>query len=124
MTVLYGLYRTPSPISTLYIDSIDATVQATLPLFFGGILARPHPLCFAFYCCVRVAENVLNHCGMESPLLTLVSLKFLPFRASPSFHDYHHRYSNYHGDAKNYGENFMLWDRMFGTASRRASRGN
>jgi sterol desaturase/sphingolipid hydroxylase (fatty acid hydroxylase superfamily) len=37
-------------------------------------------------------------------------------------YDYHHQYSNYHGNAKNYGENFTLWDRMFGTASRRASR--
>eukprot|EP01043_Picozoa_sp_COSAG02_P044972 COSAG02_NODE_4067_length_5836_cov_18.100924_3_plen_541_part_00 len=36
--------------------------------------------------------------------------------------DDHHQYSNYHGNAKNYGENFTLWDRMFGTASRRASR--
>eukprot|EP01047_Picozoa_sp_COSAG01_P082455 COSAG01_NODE_16849_length_1199_cov_2.138182_1_plen_306_part_00 len=112
--------RTPSPISTLYIDSVDATLQATLPLFFGGILAQPHPVCFAVYCCVRVAENTLNHSGMESPLLTMLSLKFLPLRASASFHDYHHRYSNYAGKAKNYSENFVIWDWIFGTANMRA----
>jgi sterol desaturase/sphingolipid hydroxylase (fatty acid hydroxylase superfamily) len=68
---------------------------------------------------VRVGENVLNHCGLDSPILTLLSLKFLPLRASPAFHDYHHRHSNYAGHAKNYAENFVVWDILFGTASRR-----
>lgn len=56
-----------------------------------------------------------NHCGLESGLLTLLSLKWLPGRASAGFHDYHHRNSNYARNAKNYGENFWLWDHAFGT---------
>jgi sterol desaturase/sphingolipid hydroxylase (fatty acid hydroxylase superfamily) len=70
-----------------------------------------------------VAENVLNHCGLESTLLILVSLKFLPGRAPPAFHDYHHRFSNYSGNAKNFGENFVVWDLLFGTAANKAAKG-
>jgi sterol desaturase/sphingolipid hydroxylase (fatty acid hydroxylase superfamily) len=110
---------TPSPVSTLYIDGVDATLQATLPLLLAAVAARAHPVSFIVYVYLRIAENTLNHCGMESPLLDLVSLKFLPGRAANSHHDYHHRYSNYGsatGQAKNYGENFWIWDAAFGTA--------
>jgi sterol desaturase/sphingolipid hydroxylase (fatty acid hydroxylase superfamily) len=113
---------TPSPISTLYIDGMDATLQGTLPLLVAAIVARAHPVSFWCYCCLRVAENVLNHCGLESQLLTLLSFKFLPGRAAPAFHDYHHRFSNYSGNAKNFGENFVLWDHAFGTAAAAATR--
>jgi len=109
--------HTPSPISTLYINGVDATLQATIPLLVAAISARPHPITFGLYTFLRVGENTLNHCGMDSPLLRALSLKFLPGRAAPSFHDYHHRFSNYAGQAKNYGENFWLWDVAFGTAS-------
>ena len=30
-------------------------------------------------------------------------------------HDAHHKYSNYAENAKNFGENFLLWDWAFGT---------
>ena len=108
---------TPSAISTLCIDGVDATLQGSIPLIVAAAVARPHPISFSVYVWFRISENVLNHCGMESLLLQVVSLKFLPGRASPSFHDYHHRFSNYSGKAKNYGENFYLWDWAFGTAS-------
>jgi sterol desaturase/sphingolipid hydroxylase (fatty acid hydroxylase superfamily) len=108
---------TPSPVSTLYIDGTDAFLQASLPLLLAAIIARAHHVSFILYTGLRVTENTLNHCGLDSPLLQLCSLKFLPGRAPPAFHDYHHRFSNYAGRAKNFGENFWLWDHMFGTAS-------
>ena len=119
---LHHTIRTPSPISTTFIDSTDATLQATLPLLVGAIVARAHPASFWVYCAVRVGENVLNHSGMESPLLSLLSLKCLPFRAGTAFHDQHHRYSNYAGNAKNFAEGFVFWDWAFGTASRPRAR--
>jgi sterol desaturase/sphingolipid hydroxylase (fatty acid hydroxylase superfamily) len=30
-------------------------------------------------------------------------------------HDYHHKYSNYSKNAKNYAEFFLVWDQIFGT---------
>lgn len=108
----------PTPLTTLYIDGVDATLQATLPLLGAACVARPHPLSFSAYCLVRVGQNTLNHCGMESPLLSLLALRFVPGRASAAFHDHHHRHSNYSRNAKNYGENFWIWDAAFGTASR------
>lgn len=44
-------------------------------------------------------------------------LQVLPLRASIAHHDAHHKYSNHHLNAKNYGETFWIWDAMFGTQS-------
>eukprot|EP00878_Enallax_costatus_P043042 GHUV01050652.1.p2 GENE.GHUV01050652.1~~GHUV01050652.1.p2 ORF type:complete len:104 (+),score=4.89 GHUV01050652.1:360-671(+) len=63
------------------------------------------------------AENGLNHSGLDSWLLDLVTLKSLTFRAPASFHDAHHKFSNHAHNAKNYGESLWLWDWMFGTTS-------
>ena len=37
--------------------------------------------------------------------------------AARCHHDYHHRFSNYGRNAKNYGEGFWFWDWAFGTLS-------
>lgn len=37
------------------------------------------------------AENGLNHSGLDSWLLDMVTLKLLPFRAPAAFHDAHHK---------------------------------
>lgn len=106
---------TPSPISTLFIDPVDATLQGALPLIAAYAIVKPHPLIFYAYIIARIAENVLNHSGLDCFLIDLVSFKFLPLRAKISHHDRHHKYSNYAGKAKNYGENFVIWDYIFGT---------
>ncbi len=46
-----------------------------------------------------------------------VHAQVLPFRAPISLHDAHHKYSNHHLNAKNYGETFWIWDAIFGTLS-------
>jgi len=112
---------TPTPLGTLYIDSVDATLQGALPLLLTGIIVRPHPLMVLVYIYLRIAENVVNHSGLDSGLVNTIALKFLPFRASIGHHDSHHKFSNYAANAKNYGENFILWDYVFGTY--RASTG-
>jgi len=111
----HHLIDTPTAVSTACIDGLDATVQAGIPTMGAAVLMQPHPLTFCAYAYARVAENVLNHCGMEHWLLNLVFLKFLPGRAGVANHDAHHRYSNYAKNAKNFGENFWLWDWAFGT---------
>ena len=78
-------------------------------------ILKPHPFIFYAYIVIRIAENVLNHSGLDSFWVDLVSFKFLPLRAKISHHDRHHKYSNYAGKAKNYGENFVIWDYVFGT---------
>ena len=107
--------ETPTPLGTIYIHSLDAALQGTFPLIFAALVVRPHVLTFLLYIYLRVAENVVNHSGINSFFLNLVSLKFLPFRASIAHHDAHHKYSHYGKNAKNYAEFFWIWDYLFGT---------
>lgn len=108
---------TPTPLGTIYIESNDATLQGALPILVATVIARPHPLVMWAFVALRVAENVVNHSGLRAGCVPfdLVSLKFLPGRASVAHHDSHHRFSNHGGDAKNYGESLVLWDWMFGS---------
>jgi sterol desaturase/sphingolipid hydroxylase (fatty acid hydroxylase superfamily) len=50
--------------------------------------------------------------------LTVVTFKNFSFRAPSSHHDFHHKYSNYTQNAKNFGEYFVIWDQIFGTHSK------
>jgi sterol desaturase/sphingolipid hydroxylase (fatty acid hydroxylase superfamily) len=95
------------------------TLQAGLPVVLAAACVRPHPLTYNIYIFLRIAENVLNHSGLDAGLVDVLSLKCLPGRAKISHHDLHHYYSNYGTNAKNYGENFWLWDWAFGTLSMR-----
>ena len=113
---------TPTAASTVYIDPVDATLQAGLPVILATALVRPHPLTYNVYIALRIGENVLNHSGLDSWVVDVLSLKFLPGRARIAHHDYHHYYSNYSRNAKNYGENFWLWDWAFGTLSKQAGK--
>lgn len=106
---------TPTPVSTACIDPLDATVQAGLPRLAAAVMTQPHPLTFCAYLMASVAENVLNHSGLDHWFTNLLFLKMLPFRASVAVHDAHHKYSNYPKNAKNFGENFWLWDWAFGS---------
>ena len=109
---------TPTPVGTIYIHSVDATLQGALPMLFALVLVRPHPLVAYLYVMCRIAENVLHHSGLDSGLLNALFLKFLPGRACVAHHDAHHKFSNYSRNAKNYGENFWIWDYLFGTLRR------
>lgn len=106
---------TPSPITTAFIHPIDATLQAGLPIIMAAAIVRPHPVTYYLFTALRIAENVLNHSGLDSWFVDLISLKCLPMRASIRHHDMHHHFSNYSRNAKNYGEFFLLWDWLFGT---------
>jgi sterol desaturase/sphingolipid hydroxylase (fatty acid hydroxylase superfamily) len=55
---------------------------------------------------------------MDCFALDLLTLKFIPGRAKVKHHDRHHKFSNYEKNAKNFGENFWIWDWMFGTLSK------
>ena len=112
--------KTPTAVSTIYIDPVDMLLQASLPMLLATVATQAHPLVFLAYSFARVAENTFNHAGLDSPWVRLVTLKFLPLRASVRHHDEHHRYSGYSGNAKNYGEGLWIWDALLGT-SRKAT---
>ena len=84
---------------------------------FACLLIRPHPVTYWVFTMLRIAENVVNHSGLDCTLLNVVTLKCLPLRAAVAHHDAHHRFSNYSRNAKNYGEAFWVWDWLFGTLS-------
>lgn len=106
---------TPSPFSTLFIHPTDAALQGAIPFAVAALVVRPDPGVLYIYIAARIAENALNHSGIDSPLLDLLTLKTLPFRAPAAFHDAHHKYCNHAYKASNYGESFWLWDWAFGT---------
>ena len=107
---------TPSPVSTLYIDHIDASLQAVLPILLSSLIVYPHPVSYYVYIALRLSDNAVNHSGLKPNFwIDLFTLKCLPFRASVGHHDAHHKYSGYTGNAKNYAEYFWVWDYMFGT---------
>lgn len=112
---LHHTLDTPSPLGTIYIHSVDASLQGGIPILLSGLIMQPHPLTFYIYVALRIAENTLNHSGIDNFWLNLITLKVLPGRASIAHHDSHHKYSNYGRMAKNYGENFWIWDYVFGT---------
>lgn len=139
---------TPTAISTASIDVVDGSLQGGLPVLVALILVHPHPL--SFYACVslRFLDNVMNHSGINFAetshivllepsrsgttlgsialtlcrVLSVITLKNSALRASPRHHDYHHKFSNYSKNAKNFGEYFIVWDSLFGTLSAASMR--
>jgi sterol desaturase/sphingolipid hydroxylase (fatty acid hydroxylase superfamily) len=106
---------TPTPVSTVCIDPLDATLQAGIPLGLAALICQPHPFVFYAYGALRLCENVVNHSGLDHWLLNLISLKVLPGRAGVAHHDSHHRFSNYERHAKNFAEGFWIYDYAFGS---------
>ena len=53
------------------------------------------PCSFEATVALRTMENVMNHSGVDDPILNLITLKCLPLRASPRHHDRHHKYCNH-----------------------------
>jgi sterol desaturase/sphingolipid hydroxylase (fatty acid hydroxylase superfamily) len=107
--------QTPTPLSTIYLHPIDATLQGSLPLLLAAVVVRPHPVMFYIYVFLRISENCMNHSGLQGPVVDFLTLKFLPFRCDIKHHDYHHANCR-GGKTKNYGEIFWIWDYMFGSA--------
>ena len=64
-------------------------------MIFAGCLVRPHLFVLYVYIYFRIAENVVNHSGLKSSIVDLLTLKCLPLRASIAHHDAHHKYSNH-----------------------------
>ena len=54
--------------------------------------ARPHPLAAYAYIAYRVAENIVNHSGLDDSFLDVLFLKIHVLgRAKASHHDAHHK---------------------------------
>ena len=88
-----------------------------LPILLASVTVYPHPVTLYLYLVARIAENTINHSGVDHWLVDALFMKFLPFRAPIAHHDYHHKFSNLASNAKNFGENWTLWDNLFGTMS-------
>jgi len=102
--------------STAYIRPVDMTLQTALPMMIAAVagLLQAHPVSFLVYVVLRVGESTINHCGHDTWIINLITLKLLSFRASVQHHDEHHHLSNYARNAKNYGENLVIWDWVSG----------
>lgn len=114
---LHHSIDTPTPFSTLYIHNHDLTLQGGLPIALAAATVRPAPAVLYAFMAARIAENALNHSGLDSRLVDIFTLKFLPLRAGASHHDAHHKFCNHSRHARNYAESFWIWDYLFGTVS-------
>ncbi|KAI8469562.1 MAG: fatty acid hydroxylase superfamily-domain-containing protein [Monoraphidium minutum] len=114
---LHHSIATPSPFSTLYIHKTDAALQGSIPFAIAALIVKPAPAVLYAFLAARIAENALNHSGLDSRLLDLLTLKALPLRAAASFHDAHHKFCNHPRGARNYAESFWVFDWAFGTLS-------
>lgn len=90
-----------------------------LPTLLAAAAVRPHPLVLYVSVALNVAENVVNHSGIDAAWLNLVALKWLPLHAPMAHHDAHHKYSNHGAGAKILGGSTTVWDWAFGTLSSR-----
>lgn len=54
---------TPTPVSTIFINEWDATLQGGMPILLAGMVVRPHPAMLAIFTAARLAENAFNHSG-------------------------------------------------------------
>lgn len=85
-------------------------------MFVAGLIVKAHPISFYIYVSCRVAENILNHSGMDNSIFDYLFLKFeFLGRAKASHHDSHHKYGGHSVKPMNLGENFWIWDWVFGT---------
>ena len=82
----------PTPVGTLYIDAIDATLQGGLPMMLAMLIVRPDLFTTYLYIALRVGENAVNHSGIDNPIINFITLKSFPFRASVAHHDSHHKF--------------------------------
>eukprot|EP00041_Stephanoeca_diplocostata_P021851 m.516050 g.516050 ORF g.516050 m.516050 type:complete len:235 (+) comp21927_c0_seq9:235-939(+) len=122
---LHHTINTPTPWSTIYIHPVDASLQGAIPIITAALAVQPSLLSFYAFVAFRVSENAANHSGLDGvTALDVAFLKILPLRADFKHHDYHHRFSNYAGNAKNFGEGFWFWDWIFGSLSTRTPNGN
>lgn len=112
--------RTPTSMSTAFIDDRDALLQSVIPLLLSPLIVQPHPITYSLYVAFHLSNNAWNHSGLDSWLIDLMSLKFLPLRCRNTLHDAHHRFSGFQ-TGKNYGEMFWLWDWVFGTLTKTES---
>ena len=74
--------HTPTALGTACIDSVDSTIQATLPIFAAAVAARPHPLVFSCYSGLRVAAY-----PGETPVVSggvPLKVKWRPYQVSPT----------------------------------------
>ena len=116
---LHHELETPSPIGTLFIHPVDASLQGGLSLMLAAAVAQPHPVTFWAFVWLRVTENVLNHSGLRGGIIDVLTLKCLPLRAKVAHHDAHHKYGARNAKhAKNFGETFWVWDWAFGTLAK------
>jgi sterol desaturase/sphingolipid hydroxylase (fatty acid hydroxylase superfamily) len=114
--------ETPTPLGAVYIDPLDAILQASLPILAAMAAVRPHPVAAYVYIAWRIGGNIANHSGLDSCWwLNLLFLKYQWLgRAKASHHDSHHKYGGRAGNVMNLGEGFWVWDWAFGTLSDRS----
>lgn len=101
-------YTAPFAMTGLYAHPFEVIILGFCT-FVGPIILRPHFLTFFLWVHVKQAMTLQSHCGYE---IKIGYERFLPFKASVEYHDYHHK--SFNGP---YGTVFTIWDTLAGTDS-------
>lgn len=73
-------YTQPSqPLSCTVLHT--STPQGSLPLAFAALLVRPAPAVLYLFLAARLGENAVNHSGLDSQLLDVLTLKVIRLTA-------------------------------------------
>jgi hypothetical protein len=52
-----------------------STLQGSLPFLFAAVLVRPAPAIAYLFLAARLGENALNHSGLDSTVIDVLTLK-------------------------------------------------
>jgi sterol desaturase/sphingolipid hydroxylase (fatty acid hydroxylase superfamily) len=104
-------YSNPIGISSIYAHPIEHAlgniVPSVLPVALLG--SHIHIVTCCVWTIVRITQTVYNHSGYEFPWSPL---GILPFRATSTYHEYHHS-----SNVGNFSGSFILWDTILGSNS-------
>jgi hypothetical protein len=70
---LRGQPQTAAPLPHVWCP--NPSPQGSLPILLAAVAVRPAPLLLYLFVAGRVGENVLNHSGLDSRLVDVITLK-------------------------------------------------
>jgi len=108
---VHHTYTQAVGVSGTYTHPVEFIVGNMLPVALPTIILgkRMHMVTFIFWTSFRILSTTNNHCGYDFPW---IPWEVLPFKGTPSYHDYHHSGGDFAG---NFSGQTNVCDSMWGT---------
>lgn len=108
---VHHLYTQAVGISATYTHPIEFVIGNMIPVGIPAIILgrRMHLVTFLMWTSLRILATTNNHSGYDFPW---IPWELLPFKGTPSYHDYHHSGGDFSG---NYSGQSNILDSIWGT---------